>query len=412
VLDQGYILRDIKVGGGRSPPVGFQVAANYVAMVPSGQIFDSAFESPEGSDDEDNVTDVAKLDTTYLLTNGNVKINSAVAESENYDYGASIYAAEFLCAAEILQFANYGCCILLCCSNHFINDLMAPVIYCYLQRLAKCGENKARNYTVATYSHKAPYLLTGGNVVRCSGTENENALTNGSDDEDNVIDVSKLDTTYLLTNGMWGKWKSVTQKFNSAVAESENSDYGASIYAEEFLCAAEILRFANYGCCILLCCSNHFVNVEVSQKWGKQCQKLYCRNLQPQRSISSYWWKCGARLCAFESPEGSDDEDNVTDVSKLDTTYLLTNGNVKFNSAVAESENSDYDSSDYKICEDAVGDKLKRIERIKKSTEKKSTKGKEKRLAKCGENKARNYTSQTTATTLHIFLRRKCSALQ
>ncbi|KAL6189006.1 hypothetical protein ACLB2K_040396 [Fragaria x ananassa] len=36
--------KDIKVGQGPSPPVGFQVAANYVAMVPSGQIFDSSLE--------------------------------------------------------------------------------------------------------------------------------------------------------------------------------------------------------------------------------------------------------------------------------------------------------------------------------------------------------------------------------
>lgn len=32
----------------------------------------SVFESIEGSDDEDNMTDRAKLDTTYLHTNGNV----------------------------------------------------------------------------------------------------------------------------------------------------------------------------------------------------------------------------------------------------------------------------------------------------------------------------------------------------
>lgn len=31
----------------------------------------SAFESIEGSDDEDNLTDAAKLDTTYVHTNGN-----------------------------------------------------------------------------------------------------------------------------------------------------------------------------------------------------------------------------------------------------------------------------------------------------------------------------------------------------
>ncbi|KAL2989117.1 hypothetical protein AAZX31_11G122300 [Glycine max] len=36
----GLQYKDIKVGQGPSPPIGFQVAANYVAMVPSGQIFD------------------------------------------------------------------------------------------------------------------------------------------------------------------------------------------------------------------------------------------------------------------------------------------------------------------------------------------------------------------------------------
>ncbi|KAF8034528.1 hypothetical protein BT93_C0751 [Corymbia citriodora subsp. variegata] len=38
--ESGLQYKDIKVGGGPSPPIGFQVAANYVAMVPSGQIFD------------------------------------------------------------------------------------------------------------------------------------------------------------------------------------------------------------------------------------------------------------------------------------------------------------------------------------------------------------------------------------
>ena len=32
----------------------------------------SAFESVEGSDDEDNITDSAKLDTAYLHSNGDV----------------------------------------------------------------------------------------------------------------------------------------------------------------------------------------------------------------------------------------------------------------------------------------------------------------------------------------------------
>ncbi|EOY04751.1 FKBP-like peptidyl-prolyl cis-trans isomerase family protein isoform 2 [Theobroma cacao] len=42
--ESGLQYKDIKIGGGPTPPVGFQVAANYVAMVPSGQIFDSSLE--------------------------------------------------------------------------------------------------------------------------------------------------------------------------------------------------------------------------------------------------------------------------------------------------------------------------------------------------------------------------------
>ncbi|XP_065865510.1 peptidyl-prolyl cis-trans isomerase FKBP16-3, chloroplastic [Euphorbia lathyris] len=42
--ESGLQYKDIKVGRGPSPPIGFQVAANYVAMVPSGQIFDSSLE--------------------------------------------------------------------------------------------------------------------------------------------------------------------------------------------------------------------------------------------------------------------------------------------------------------------------------------------------------------------------------
>ncbi|CAA0838687.1 Peptidyl-prolyl cis-trans isomerase FKBP16-3-chloroplastic [Striga hermonthica] len=42
--ESGLQYKDIKVGNGPSPPVGFQVAANYVAMVPSGQMFDSSLE--------------------------------------------------------------------------------------------------------------------------------------------------------------------------------------------------------------------------------------------------------------------------------------------------------------------------------------------------------------------------------
>ncbi|MQM13750.1 hypothetical protein Taro_046674 [Colocasia esculenta] len=42
--ESGLQYKDIKVGQGPSPPIGFQVVANYVAMVPSGQIFDSSLE--------------------------------------------------------------------------------------------------------------------------------------------------------------------------------------------------------------------------------------------------------------------------------------------------------------------------------------------------------------------------------
>lgn len=38
----GLGYKDIKVGEGSNPPVGFQVAANYVAMLPSGKVFDSS----------------------------------------------------------------------------------------------------------------------------------------------------------------------------------------------------------------------------------------------------------------------------------------------------------------------------------------------------------------------------------
>ncbi|VAI86809.1 unnamed protein product [Triticum turgidum subsp. durum] len=38
--ESGLQYKDIKVGQGPSPPIGFQVAANCIAMVPNGQIFD------------------------------------------------------------------------------------------------------------------------------------------------------------------------------------------------------------------------------------------------------------------------------------------------------------------------------------------------------------------------------------
>ncbi|KAE8804933.1 Peptidyl-prolyl cis-trans isomerase FKBP16-3, chloroplastic [Hordeum vulgare] len=42
--ESGLQYKDIKVGRGPSPPIGFQVAANCIAMVPNGQIFDSSLE--------------------------------------------------------------------------------------------------------------------------------------------------------------------------------------------------------------------------------------------------------------------------------------------------------------------------------------------------------------------------------
>ncbi|KAK1606753.1 hypothetical protein QYE76_030426 [Lolium multiflorum] len=42
--ESGLQYKDIIVGQGPSPPIGFQVAANCVAMVPPGQIFDSSLE--------------------------------------------------------------------------------------------------------------------------------------------------------------------------------------------------------------------------------------------------------------------------------------------------------------------------------------------------------------------------------
>ncbi|KAI5073555.1 hypothetical protein GOP47_0011568 [Adiantum capillus-veneris] len=40
----GLQYKDIKIGSGPSPPIGYQVAANYVAMDPSGRVFDSSLE--------------------------------------------------------------------------------------------------------------------------------------------------------------------------------------------------------------------------------------------------------------------------------------------------------------------------------------------------------------------------------
>ena len=41
-LPSGLSFRDVKVGSGPEPPVGFQVVAHYVAMTPNGKVFDSS----------------------------------------------------------------------------------------------------------------------------------------------------------------------------------------------------------------------------------------------------------------------------------------------------------------------------------------------------------------------------------
>ncbi|KAH6798240.1 AMP deaminase [Perilla frutescens var. hirtella] len=50
----------------------------------------SAFESVEGSDDEDNMTDTAKLDTTYLHTNGNANLPDHNANGEQMPVAPSM----------------------------------------------------------------------------------------------------------------------------------------------------------------------------------------------------------------------------------------------------------------------------------------------------------------------------------
>lgn len=46
----------------------------------------------------------------------------------------------------------------------------------------------------------------------------------------------------------------------------------------------------------------------------------FIRPTSPKSPVAS------ASASAFESVEGSDEEDNMTDISKLDTTYLHMNG--------------------------------------------------------------------------------------
>lgn len=48
--ESGLQYRDIKVGQGPSPPVGFQVTVNYIAMFPDGRVFDNSLLRPEPYD--------------------------------------------------------------------------------------------------------------------------------------------------------------------------------------------------------------------------------------------------------------------------------------------------------------------------------------------------------------------------
>lgn len=43
-LPSGLQFQDIKVGTGPTPPVGYQIVVNYVAMTPEGRVFDSSLE--------------------------------------------------------------------------------------------------------------------------------------------------------------------------------------------------------------------------------------------------------------------------------------------------------------------------------------------------------------------------------
>lgn len=49
-LPSGLQYRDIVVGKGANPPVGFQVVCNYVALTPEGRVFDSSFEKKQTYD--------------------------------------------------------------------------------------------------------------------------------------------------------------------------------------------------------------------------------------------------------------------------------------------------------------------------------------------------------------------------
>ncbi|KAK4389751.1 Peptidyl-prolyl cis-trans isomerase FKBP16-3, chloroplastic, partial [Sesamum angolense] len=98
IIHSLLISRDIKVGGGRSPPVGFQVAANYVAMVPSGQIFDRFFRLQEQiSEDafvEPTVGENKAINYTFATYNHDA---SYLPTDGNVEYVALIYKMDCVC---------------------------------------------------------------------------------------------------------------------------------------------------------------------------------------------------------------------------------------------------------------------------------------------------------------------------
>jgi hypothetical protein len=64
----------------------------------------SAFESVEGSDDEDNMTDNAKLDATYLHTNGNA-VGLLCTYKSTFFFNLFIFYFIYLTASK-LQFSS------------------------------------------------------------------------------------------------------------------------------------------------------------------------------------------------------------------------------------------------------------------------------------------------------------------
>ncbi|KAL0285219.1 UNVERIFIED_CONTAM: Peptidyl-prolyl cis-trans isomerase FKBP16-3, chloroplastic [Sesamum calycinum] len=277
----GLQYKDIKVGGRRSPPVGFQVAANYVAVVPSSQIFDrqsnvmlnlvsedllttlfvsghliqptsskspiacaSAFETLEGSDDEDIVTDVDKLDTTYLLSNGNVKL---------------------------MNFLSCG----------------------YTKVIHESGKNECHLWRSERLRTKVKNRKEEGQVEERHGEPSVRTTKTRLLSQHNTTTLHIFVVRDLRTQS-----KESQERGASGKVLLRNSILRILIMVHQNMpqnshSAAEIMRFANYGCCILLCCSNDFVSV-VSR---------LCAN------------KKKARNCTFPTYNN-------------DASYLMTDGNV------------------------------------------------------------------------------------